>query len=133
MEPTSKGVRWLSDWLNERYRKASCVAIDGRNGTDLLIDRIADTWKAKDSVVRLKTADAIAAASTLTDALAERSVTWYSKQEMLNDSALTSVKRSIGGGWGFGGENSAPIEAAAIALRAAKTTKRDPNRKMRIG
>ena len=132
-EPTGKGVRWLAEWLNNRYKKASCVAIDGRNGTDVLIDRISDTWKAKDSVIRMKTRDVIAAASTLTDALAERSVTWYSQQDMMNESALTSVKRPIGGGWGFGGDNSAPIEAAAIALWAAKTTKRDPNRKMRIG
>jgi hypothetical protein len=69
----------------------------------------------------------------LTDALTEKSITWYEKQEDLNDSALTSVRRSIGGGWGFGGENAAPIEAAALALWGARTSKRDPSRKMRIG
>ena len=46
---------------------------------------------------------------------------------------MTSVRRPIGGGWGFGGDNSAPIEAASLALWGVKTSKRDPSRKMRIG
>lgn len=133
MEPTGMGTRWLADWLNARYEKAACVAIDGRNGTDVLIDRITDTWRAKGSVVRMKTKDVIASASLLTEALAERSVTWFEKHKILNESAMTTVKRPIAGGWGFGGNNSTPIEAAAIALWAAKTTKRNPGRKMRIG
>ena len=49
------------------------------------------------------------------------------------DSAITATKRPVAGGWGFGGDNSAPIEAAALALWGAKTSKRDPNRVMRIG
>ena len=49
-------------------------------------------------------------------------------QEALNQSALEARKRPIGsdGGWAYGGETSAPIEAAVIAYWAAKTTKRDP-------
>ncbi|MBQ1293099.1 MAG: hypothetical protein IIY21_03615, partial [Clostridiales bacterium] len=63
----------------------------------------------------------------------EESLTWYKPQTMLRDSAITSVKRPISGGWGFGGEDSTPIEACALALWGAKNSKRDPNRKMRIG
>ena len=77
--------------------------------------------------------DIIASVSTLTDALAGETVSWYSLQEELNDSALSSIKRPVGGGWGFGGDNPAPIEAAALALGGAKTSKRDPRRKMKIG
>ena len=51
----------------------------------------------------------------------------------MRESAVTSVKRSIAGGWGFGGDNSTPIEAAALALWGAKNSKRDPAKKMRIG
>lgn len=127
------GTQWLADWLNERYSKASCVVIDGRNGADVLVDKITGTWKQKGSVIRPGSKDMIAAVGTLTDALTEKAVTWYDKQEALRDSAITSIKRPIGGGWGFGGENSTPIEAAALALWGAKTSKRDPNRKMRIG
>lgn len=132
-ESTGHGTQWLADWLNERYTKASCVVIDGRNGVDVLVDKIADTWKAKDSVIRPNSKDVIAAAGGLINALAEKQLTWYAKQEILNDSAVTSVKRQIGGGWGFGGDNSCPIEAAALALWGVRASKRDPTRKMRIG
>jgi hypothetical protein len=67
------------------------------------------------------------------DCLQEQTVTWYAKQTALEESALSSTKRAIAGGWGFGGENSTPIEACALALWGAKNSKRNPNRKMRIG
>lgn len=129
----SYGTRWLAEWLNQRYAQASCVVIDGRNGVDVLIDRITDVWKAKGSVVKPTAREIVASVSLLTDSLTEKSVTWYTKQEALRESAISSTKRKIGGGWGFGGEDSAPIEAAALALWGAKTSKRNPNKKMRIG
>ena len=130
---TSQGIRWLAEWLNARYDKAACVVIDGRNGVDLLVEKIQEKWKFKGSIVRPTAKDVVAAVSTLVDAVNEHSLTWYEPQMDLNDSAITSTKRNIGGGWGFGGENSAPIEACALALWGARTTKRDPSRKMRIG
>ena len=57
----------------------------------------------------------------------------YKLQESMNESALTATKRPIRGGWGFGGDYSGPIEAAALAYWGASTSKRDPERKMRIG
>jgi len=109
------------------------VVIDGRNGVDVLIDKIADTWKFKGSVIKPSVKEMLAAVGSLTNALNERTVTWFSKQLALRESAITSIKRPISGGYGFGGENSIPIEAAALALWGAKTTKRDPNKRMRIG
>lgn len=132
-KPTGHGISWLANWLNERYNKASCVVIDGRNGVDVLVERIADTWKMKNSIVRPSSKDVIAATGTLTNALNENTVTWYYQQDALKESALTSVKRPINGGWGFGGDNSAPIEAAALALWGAINSKRNPNKRMRIG
>lgn len=131
--PTGAGTQWLADWLNERYTKASCVVIDGRNGVDVLIDKISATWRTKGSVIRPTVRDVIASVSTLTDALNERSVTWYEGQNALRESAVYSTKRPIAGGWGFGGDDSAPIEACSLALWGAKNTKRDPTKKMRIG
>lgn len=130
---TGSGTQWLADWLNERYTQASCVVIDGRNGVDVLVDKIAGTWRIKGAVIRPTARDVIASVSTLTDALNEQTVTWYEGQEMLRESAVTSVKRPIAGGWGFGGDNATPIEAAALALWGAKNSKRDPAKKMRIG
>lgn len=131
--PTGLGTQWLADWLSERYTKASCVVIDGRNGVDVLVDKISGTWKAKNSVIRPGVKDVLAAVSGLTNALGEKTVTWFSEQDELRKSAVTSTKRPIGGGWGFGGDDSGPIEACALALWGAKTSKRDPTRKMRFG
>lgn len=130
---TGQGTQWLADWLNARYGNAACVIIDGKNGADVLIDKIAATWRAKGCVVRPTARDVCSAASLLIDSLNEKTVTWYAKQDVLRDSAVTSTKRKIGGGWGFGGASSTPIEAASLALFAAKTTRRDPSKKMRIG
>lgn len=132
-KPTGLGTQWLADWLNERYTKASCVVIDGKNGVDVLVDKISGTWKYKGSVIRPSAKDVIAAVSLVVDSVNENKLTWYEKQDALCASALNSIKRPIGGGWGFGGDDSAPIEACALALWGAKNTKRDPNRKMRIG
>lgn len=131
--PAGLGVRWLADWLNQRYADACCVVIDGKNGADLLVDRVSDTWRAKGSVIRPGARDVISAVSLLTNELAERTVTWYAKQTPLDESARSVTRRSIGAGWGFGGEDAAPIEAAALALWGCRTSKRDPSKKMRIG
>lgn len=130
---TAHGTKWLADWLKARYQKSSCVVIDGRNGVDVLCDRLSAVYRAKGSVIRPNAKDMIAAVSFLVDAVNDGNLTWYSGQEDLNDSATTSVRRPIGQGWGFGGANPAPIEACALALWGASITKRDPNRKMRIG
>ena len=133
MQPAGNGLIWLANWLNERYDKASCVVIDGRGGADVLVDRIQGIWKTKSSVVRPTAKDVVAAAGLLLNAVSEGGVTWYRSQQILRESAITATKRTIGGGFGFGGENSLPIEACALALWGAKTSKRDPTRKMRIG
>ena len=132
-KPVGMGVRWLAEWLNARYNVASCVVIDGKNGVDVLVDKICDVWRMKGSVIRPRARDMIAATSTLTDAINEHTLTWFKPQTALRDSAITSTKRPISGGWGFGGADSTPIEAASLALWGVKTCKRDPSRKMRIG
>ena len=131
--PTGQGIRWLADWLNHRVKTGCCVVIDGKNGVDVLVERIVDTWRAKNSIIRPSARDMIAAVSLLVNELNEQAVTWYREQEDLEDSALTSVKRPISGGWGFGGENAAPIEACALALWGCRNSKRDPTKVMRIG
>lgn len=130
--PTGHGTKWLADWLNERAARACCVVIDGRNGADVLVDKLS-SWKVKGSVRRPTSRDVVAAASTLCSSVSEQSLSWFSGQELLAASAISSTKRPLAGGWAFGGDNSAPIEAAALALWGAKTSKRDPGKKMKIG
>ena len=133
MQPSGRGLVWLVDWLSARYDRASCVVIDGRNGVDVLVERIKGVWRAKNAVIRPGVKAVLAAVGLFTNAVNENTLAWYKPQEALNESAVTAVKRPIGGGYGFGGENSLPVEACALALWGAKTCKRDPTRKMRIG
>ena len=133
LAPGGRGIAWLADWLNERYGKASCVVIDGRGGADVLVDRIRDTWKAKNAVVRPAAREVVAASALLITGVEEKALTWYRPQQTLCDSAVNAIKRPIGGGFGFGGDNSLPVEACALALWGAKTSRRDPTRRMRIG
>lgn len=132
-ENTARGTTWLSDWLNKRYRSAACCVIDGRNGVDLLVDKMSGTWVMRGSIIKATSRDAVAAASLLMNEINERTLSWFYGQEDLDDSARTSTRRSIGGGFGFGGDNSLPIEAAALALYGVRTSKRNPSKKMRIG
>lgn len=131
--PTAEGNQWLADWLNARSKRACCVVIDGRNGVEALIEKIRSEWTYKGSIVRPRVNDVIAAVGNLSNEVSEGTVTWYFGQEQLSESATTSTKRPIGGGYGFGGENSAPIEAASLALWGCRTCKRDPTREMKIG
>lgn len=137
IENTGNGLQWLANWLNERYKQASCVVIDGKNGADVLIEKLkptgGGTWAFKDSVIKPSLQNIMTAASMLINDLNEDTITWYSKQEELRDSAITATKRPLAGGWAFGGQTSIPIEACSLALWGCKISKRDPSRKMHIG
>ena len=133
IRPTGHGITWLVEWLNERYKKASCVVIDGRNGAEMLIERIKPVWVIKDSVIKPSAQNVITAATLLNNEINEQTITWYSGQEGLNESALTAIKRPIAGGWGYGGTGSEIIEACSLALWGCKNSKRNPQRIMRIG
>ena len=124
------GTRWICDFLMERKDTTAAVAIDGLSGANVLIKQLYDAGYPKRAVQVPGTQGVITASSMLLDAVQEGSLTHFG-QEQLNVSATTSTKRKIGnsGGWGFDGDEAAPIEAASLALWAAKTTKRNPGRK----
>ena len=133
VEPTGNGLQWLADWLNQRYSQTSCVVIDGRNGSDVLIDKLKDTWRIKNSIIKPSAQNVVTAAQMLINDLHEKSITWYAGQPELRESAITATKRQISGGFGFGGSTCAPVEACSLALWGVKSSRRDPTRQMRIG
>lgn len=126
-KPMAYGTAWLAQWLQERSDVGSCVVIDGKSGSQALVERMADT-APKDYIITPNTGDVIAAASKLCDAVSERRLTWFRPQETLRESATTATRRLIGrgGGWGFGGADPLPIEACSLALWGLGTTKRNP-------
>lgn len=132
-ENMSAGLTWLADFIAERKDKASVCVIDGKSGVQSLVGRLERMPKGYVQVAGAQ--DAVAAATTLVDCVNESKLTWYAPQKDLRDSAVTSVRRSIGNGgsWGFGGENPIPITAASLAVWGVKTARRDPRRKGLVG
>lgn len=134
---TSSGTKWLSAWLIQRKRTPAEVVIDGLSGAQALQERISGDYP-KRAIFRPKAGDVTAAASLMLESVRDETVTWYDDghgaQDELTASATTSPRRSIGsfGGWGFGGDDPTPIEAASLALWRVVNTKRDPRRKQTV-
>ena len=137
IKETSSGMGWLADWLAVRIRGETgaervpaVVVLDGKSGVDDLYERLVHERKCpKRAVHKTRPDEAIAAASRLDSDIKEKRLT-HIAQEPLDQSARTVTRRKIGsgGGWGFGGDFSAPIEACALAHWGVMTTKRDPSR-----
>ena len=124
---------WLAYWIAARASRYACVAIDGKAGAGALCDKLEGMGMPKDYILRPSTDQAVTAASLISSGAKAGSVT-HIACPALDLSAETSPKRKIGsgGGWGFGGDNAAPIEAAGLALLALNTSKRKPGMKARV-
>ena len=129
----SRGTRWLVGGLMANIKAASVVMIDGKSGTGARLDRLREAKAPQRAVKVASTKDVQDAESAFLNEVVEHGVS-HLTSELLDDSALRSVRRNIGknGAFGFGdGENSssAPIESASLALFGARTSKRNPRRK----
>lgn len=133
-QPLSHGTKWLADFMVERRKKASVFVVDGLNGAGALAERVSGKMP-KRALVMAHTGDVIAASDMFYQAAREGRVTHLSEgQNRLAQSALNSTRRAIGtsGGWGWGGEDPAPVESASLAYWGAMTTKRRPGRGCRM-
>lgn len=129
----SSGISWFVDNLAPKASKAAQIIIDGQSNAQDLNERLLREGVPSKVIIRPRTGDAIAAYSSLANAVKERRITHYG-QPMLDDSATKSKKRRIGtsGGWGFASTDEADatlIEAACLAYWGVMTTKRKPGRK----
>ena len=132
-ETMAAGLGWLAEWIASRKSVGCCCVIDGKSGTQALVDKLSTM--PVNFIVTPTSAQVVAACTTLVDRVNEGMLEWYRPQADLLDSAVTSTRRKIGssGGWGFGGENPVPIEAASLAVWGVLNSKRNPERKQRIG
>lgn len=132
-ETTAGGTKWLVNWLAVRASQASTVVIDGKSGSGSLCDRLREMGVPKGYATRPTTDQVITAASLMCEAAGTGGIT-HVECPALDLSAATATRREIGkgGGWGFGGESSTPIEAAGLALLGLTTSKRNPKRKARV-
>lgn len=133
--PLGEGVGWVADWLDGRRASLASVAIDGRSGAGALATRLADRGFPSRAVVVCGPADAARANSTLVDAVNDGGLS-HLGQDGLNASATATARRRIGqDGIGFedsGGADATIVEACALALWQAMTTKRNPTRRARV-
>ena len=129
--PLSEGVGWVAAWLDARRDKVATVAIDGGSSA-ALTTRLADMGFPKRAVVVAGPRDMAKAVSMLTNAVAEHDLEHYGQDELTASATLTARRRIGSDGVGFedaGGADATLIEACALALWQAKTTKRRPGRK----
>ncbi len=127
------GLGWLAEWIASRKALGCCCVIDGKAHTQALVDKLGQM--PVNYIITPTAAQVVSANATLVDHVNERKLEWLGRQADLRDSAITSTRRKIGssGGWGFGGENPIPIDAASLALWGVLNSKRNPERKQRIG
>lgn len=127
---TTEGIGWLVSWLRQRAGECCGIAIDGISGAADLGMQLTGEGVPRNCVMLARTKDAITASSMLLNALHDGTLR-QSGDNALRESAIDSTRRRIGdgGGFGFGGDVSERIESAALALWAARTSKRDPTRR----
>lgn len=131
-QSTSHGIGELVDWLLRRKDKLALVAIDGREWAATLVQRLVDGGFPKSAIHVMRPSDMVDACTMLSGAVTERSIV-HIPQPYLAHSVASSPRRAIGrDGWGFGGDDSTPIESCALAHWAAMTTKRNPKNRMRV-
>lgn len=133
----SDGIEWFVNWLVERKGKPANIVIDGRSNAEELYNRLVAGGVSKSALCIPKTGEVITACSSIVNAVKEHRIEHF-EQPDLTDSATLSGKRKIGSSGGFGFESNDKadatlIEACALAYWKAMTTKRNPNRKLRIG
>lgn len=129
------GLGRLADHLADRLtRDCGMAAIDGRSYAGALAQTLQERRLPPDAWHVMGTAEAVTACAALSDGVAAGSV-GHVANDGLDPAMAACTRRQIGksGGWGFAGEGEGPLTACAQALWALRTTRRDPNRKARIG
>ena len=130
---TNAGLAKLAQWLAARKDTTAQIVVDGLSGSGALLDRLTAAGFAKQALIKPTAADAVAAYSSFVDAVNAGSMTHYAQPELTNAATLCT-RRQIGKAGGFGwnsteAADASIIESAALAYRAAITTKRRPGRK----
>lgn len=131
------GIEWMVNWLTERKDRPANIVIDGKAHAQTLKERLEQNGAPKKALEIPSAGDVAAACSSIVNAVKEHRIEHF-EQPDLADSATLSDKRKIGSSGGFGFESNDKadatlIEACALAYWKAMTTKRNPNRKLRIG
>lgn len=134
-ETVRAGIPAAAGVIARGARSVAEVLMDGRTGVrDLraMVEGAVPASMLRDAGPK----DAADAASMLVNTVERRELTHLAVpgQARLDESVTGAVKRKIGrDGYGLDGAGCHAAEACALALLAAKTTKRNPARRLRVG
>ena len=136
-ESTAYGISWAVEIAAQLWSRVSVIAVDGRSNAQTFVGELAEAGVSKKAVCLVTAGNVIAASSMFVNAVSSGEIT-HNDQPALNDAVTSAQKRKIGadGGYGFKSANETdvtPLDAAALALWGVRTSKRNPNRKMRVG
>ena len=132
------GLPGAASWLAARGRTAAQIVVDGKAHSVDMADRLRTARVPGPCIVEPAPGDVAAACSMLVAGIAEGTVA-HGGQPGLDAVVALAEKRPIGAAGGFGfrceGDPAAEVacEALALAAQAARTTKRNPRRKARVG
>lgn len=133
---TSSGVDSLADWLAERWRQVSMIAIAGAPGAALK-QALRDRGVSEKVIRVMTTTDYFQANTMAEDALKSKTVTHPvgAEGDVLDASvaACDAKRRGASGQWGWMATvpdgDETPVEGFCAAYWAARTSKRVPGRK----
>ncbi len=134
VKTTAEGTAWAVDWLEQRWREAAQIVVDGKSNAGAFVTALRAAGIPA-SVIIVPTADqAVSAHAMILEALRTEQLT-HADQPGLNDAVRNAGRRPIGtnGGWGWKPINEdtpvIALDAVTLAHYGAKTTKRHPGRK----
>jgi len=139
---TEQGVAALADWLSERKATLAEIHVCGPDAP-VLVNALADRKVPSKQVHQVTTGEYFAACAMLVDSVREGVKTpgAFTHPKAGDGDALDASvsicdrKVRASGAWGWEATtedgDETPTEAISVALRAAKTTKRRPGRKVR--
>lgn len=119
------GLDSVAQFVYQRQDKATLTIIDGKAASDDLAARLEYFGMSRKAYKIASSRDYVGAASMLVNSVREHGLTHFG-QSQLTDAIKTTTKRAVGnaGGYGFTGDFAEVLDSVALALYAARTSKR---------
>lgn len=142
--PLTEGTWWIVEFLTAeqpdgkpRHKHAAQIVVFGKAGSTGLVNELRAAGVPAPVLILATQDNAITAATMTREGVHRGTVSHLDDPDVLDASVVGSREHKTGtsGGWVFvpktEQDDSTPIESVAMALWAAKTTKRRPGRKTR--
>lgn len=134
----SSGTAALVQWFVERWRDTAVIVVDGTSAAGAFVNALHEAGVSKRVVVVPTWGEVVTANGMFIEAVTSGGMSHLGTegQDALTDSVTKTTKKFHGdkGAWSWApvheGADEIPVMAASLAFWGAKTTKRNPGRKM---